>query len=74
MDETIPLLKDNTGKELVERMCREADVSFDVFIGLVQAALESQGKPTNYHLNKRIDQIIDDLLMENGEDETNDAH
>ena len=67
MEDTIPLLRDSTGKELVEKMCREADVPFGVFTMLVKAALESQGKRTNHHLNRKIDQIIDDLMVENTE-------
>lgn len=57
--ETIALLKNQEGKQLVEEMCEEANVPYAVLCELLTAALEHQGKSTRHRLNQKIEQIID---------------
>ena len=74
MMDTIALLKDIDRKQLVEKMCEEANIPYTVLCELLTAALETQGNSTRHRLNQKIEQIIEPHVVGEQESAENSDH
>jgi len=72
--DTIALLKDIDRKQLVEKMCSEADIPYTVLCELLTAALETQGNSTRHRLNQKIEQIIEPQIAGTQKSPENNDH
>ena len=60
----VVLLKSDNGRELVQRICRDAGIDMTVIEELVKAQVNEIGKTTQHGLFAEFDRIFDDVIAE----------